>query len=62
MSVAIVTCQNMPEEDLDEQLLLDALTEAELDPHLVAWDDTSVDWSAYGMAVLRSAWNYIDHL
>jgi len=62
VSVAIVTCQNMPEEDLDEQLLLDALSEAGLDPHLVAWDDTSVDWSSYGMAVLRSAWNYIDHL
>ncbi len=52
----------MPEEDLDEQLLLDALTEAGLEPHLVAWDDPSVDWSAYPIAVLRSAWNYIDHL
>jgi glutathione synthase/RimK-type ligase-like ATP-grasp enzyme len=62
MSVAIVTCKNMPEEDVDEELLLDALADAGLEPTLAAWDDESVDWSQFGLAVLRSAWNYIDHL
>ncbi len=62
VSVAIVTCKNMPEEDVDEELLLGALTDAGLDPALVAWDDPVVDWSRFGMAVLRSPWNYIDHL
>ncbi len=62
MSVAIVTCQNMPEEDVDEALLLGALADAGLNPTLAAWDDDTIDWSRFSMAVLRSAWNYIDHL
>lgn len=62
MSVAIVTCKVKPEEDPDEELLLEALADAGLQPTLAAWDDDTVDWSQFGMAVLRSAWNYIDDL
>lgn len=62
VSVAIVTCQTMPEEDVDEELLLAALADAGLSPTLAAWDDETIDWSQFGMAVLRSPWNYIDHL
>ncbi len=62
MSVAIVTCTVLPEVDPDEDLLLGALTYADLEPVMVAWDDDGVDWSAYDIAVLRSAWNYIDNL
>ena len=62
MSVAIVTCQNMPQEDVDEEPLMAALADAGLAPTLAAWDDQDVDWSQFGMAVLRSAWNYLDHL
>lgn len=61
--VAIVTCRAMPEPDNDEDLLLDALARAEVDAHLVAWDgDPDRDWSRYRAAVIRSTWNYIDHL
>ena len=52
----------MPEEDFDEELLLGALSEAGLNPTLAAWDDDTIDWSQFGMAVMRSAWNYIYHL
>lgn len=62
MSIAIVTCKVLPEPDPDESLLMHALTDAGLAPTLVAWDDEDVDWSAFDIAVLRSAWNYIDHL
>jgi glutathione synthase/RimK-type ligase-like ATP-grasp enzyme len=62
MSVAIVTCVDMPEPDVDEDLLLDALRAADLEPSLVAWDDANVAWGDYDLAVLRSPWNYIDDL
>jgi glutathione synthase/RimK-type ligase-like ATP-grasp enzyme len=62
VTVAIVTCQAMPEDDPDEDLLLAALQDAGLEPTLAAWDDPNVHWSDYRLAVLRSAWNYIDHL
>lgn len=62
MSVAIITCQVLPENDPDEELLMDALSDAGLEPALVAWDDTGVNWGDYDLAVLRSAWNYIENL
>lgn len=58
--VAIVTCLNLPEPDVDQDVLMQGLAVAGIDAELVAWDDPSADWSAYGTAVLRSAWNYID--
>lgn len=60
--MAIVTCLQMPEEDVDEQLLMSALDDAGLDAELVAWDDPDVDWASFDLAVLRSPWNYIDDL
>jgi hypothetical protein len=62
MSVAIVTCQVLPEPDPDESLLMHALTDEGLQPTLVAWEDEGVDWGGFDLAVLRSAWNYIEHL
>lgn len=62
MSVAIVTCQVLPEPDVDEDLLMAALADAGLDAKLVAWDDESVRWSEFQIAVLRSPWNYIERL
>jgi hypothetical protein len=62
MSVAIVTCKVMPEPDPDEDLLLGALTYADLEPRMVAWDDETVKWADFDIAVLRSPWNYIDDL
>jgi len=47
--------------DLDEDLppLLDALRAAPaLRATVVNWDDAGVDWSAFDLAILRSAWDY----
>ncbi|MEO0629094.1 MAG: hypothetical protein AAFY46_00005, partial [Planctomycetota bacterium] len=60
--VAIATCVTLPEPDPDQQLMLDALTGAGLDASLAAWDDTSVEWASYDLAVIRSTWNYHEHL
>ncbi|MDN4480621.1 ATP-grasp domain-containing protein [Demequina muriae] len=56
--IAIVTTVEMPVPDADEELLLPLLPEAEL----VAWDDPNVDWSRYDLTLLRSTWNYTEHL
>ncbi|WP_297084724.1 RimK family alpha-L-glutamate ligase [uncultured Demequina sp.] len=56
--IAIVTTVEMPVPDADEELLLPHLPEAEL----AAWDDPAVDWAAYEVVLLRSPWNYTEHL
>jgi hypothetical protein len=58
MDVALVSCRNLPEPDVDEELLNVALAGAGIDAAVQAWDDPAVDWSAARMTVLRSCWNY----
>ncbi|MEL6497153.1 MAG: hypothetical protein AAGJ54_13125 [Planctomycetota bacterium] len=60
--VAIATCVTLPEPDPDQDLMLDALNGADLEAELAAWDDDSVDWSSFDLAVIRSTWNYHQHL
>jgi len=62
MHVRIATCKTLPEPDVDEQPLLDALTRRGLLARMVAWDDDSVDWDEPIPTVLRSTWNYIHEL
>src|ERR1700733_1208616 len=56
--VALATCRNIPEPDVDEPLLVAALAAANIPARVLAWDDESVDWDAPRMTVVRSTWNY----
>lgn len=58
MDLTLVTCTAMPEADVDEQPLLDALAAAGVETRIAAWDDPDVDWGAAPLTVVRSTWNY----
>lgn len=58
--IALATCLQLPEPDLDEQPLLDALGAAGVPAELVAWDDPDVDWARFPACVIRSTWNYFE--
>ena len=60
--VALVTAAAA--RDLDEDLApLDvALRAAGIDSSIVDWDDASIDWSRFDLAVLRSTWDYSTRL
>src|SRR3954453_14722160 len=54
----IVSTIDMPVVDDDELLLLPLLPEAEL----AYWDEPAVNWAQYEVVILRSTWNYPDHI
>ena len=54
MDEAIASCRVLPEPDHDEELLLAALTELGIKAAVLPWDDSSVDWTAARITVLRS--------
>lgn len=56
--VALVTCAQFPQLGEDEPLLLHALRERGVDAQPAVWDDPAVDWAAYDLVVVRSAWDY----
>ncbi|MCW2960714.1 MAG: hypothetical protein JWM90_1101 [Thermoleophilia bacterium] len=58
MDLALVTCLDMPEPDVDQELLIAALAAAGVEAYAPAWDDPAVDWDAAPLTVLRSTWNY----
>ncbi|WP_159792245.1 ATP-grasp domain-containing protein [Puerhibacterium puerhi] len=56
--VALVTCAELPDLDTDDKPLVAALAERGVTAEPVVWDDADVDWDAYGLAVVRSTWDY----
>lgn len=61
MKFAYVSCVRLPEPDFDEQPLISALVELGHDARVVGWDDPSVDWSSFDVALIRAPWNYAWH-
>jgi glutathione synthase/RimK-type ligase-like ATP-grasp enzyme len=59
--VGIVTCVELPEPDPDQELLLAALRNANIDAEMIAWDNPQADPSAFDLCVPRSCWNYHWH-
>ncbi|MCI4061641.1 hypothetical protein MRQ36_03240 [Micromonospora sp. R77] len=56
--VALVTCTKLPDLEPDDRLVLAPLTALGVHAEPAVWDDPSVDWSRYDLAVLRSPWDY----
>src|SRR5579871_5151045 len=63
MDVAVATCRVLPESDPDMAPLLAALRARGLSAHAVPWDDPALgDREVARLTVIRSTWNYTEHL
>lgn len=58
MILRIATCRPLPEPDVDEDLLLEALQSAGIDAQMVAWHNPA-EWQRPAATVIRSTWDYI---
>jgi hypothetical protein len=58
MSLALVTCSDTPNLVPDDLTLLDELTARGLTAAPIIWDDPTVDWSQFDIAILRETWDY----
>ena len=56
--IALVTYSELPELAADEQMLARILSTPGVTVRSVAWDDPAVDWSGFGVCVIRSTWDY----
>ncbi len=62
MRIALATCRNLPDWEVDDQPLESALGDAGVDIEKPAWDDASVDWSRYDACLIRTTWDYSQRL
>ncbi len=60
--IALVTTQAARGHDHDLDILTAALDAADQKWQIVNWDDASLDWSQFSIAVLRSTWDYYARL
>jgi hypothetical protein len=58
--IAIATCEQLPDGDADEGLLVRALAGLGIRTSLVPWTAAGVDWAGFDLTVLRSTWDYAD--
>jgi hypothetical protein len=59
--ITLITGQDMPNPDSESSLLVEALASLGVDSEVVVWREKR-DWSAARLIVLRSPWDYADHL
>ncbi|KFN42612.1 ATP-grasp domain-containing protein [Arenimonas oryziterrae] len=62
MKIALVTAIAAFALDDDLPPLLAALQRAGADAQILAWDDPTVSWSRFDVALLRSPWDYTERL
>ena len=59
MELRIATCRPLPEQDPDEELLLDALAAVDIASRMTAWNDPEEQWDGGVPTIIRSTWDYI---
>jgi glutathione synthase/RimK-type ligase-like ATP-grasp enzyme len=60
--IANVTATKLPQPDPDEALFVREVERHGHEVGVCAWDDPSVDWASFDLLVLRSTWNYVQHV
>ena len=58
LRVALASCSNLPDWEVDDRPLHEACAELGLDARVLAWDDPSVDWAAFDGVLIRTTWDY----
>ena len=64
MRVAFVTTTDLSaiHDDVDLPVQEAAFAAAGIELQLLAWEDRSAQWDAFDLVVVRSPWNYVEHL
>jgi len=56
--LGLATCHNLPDWEVDDQSLFDALDELGIAFERPVWSDSTVDWSRYRAVLIRTTWDY----
>ncbi|MDO9486136.1 MAG: hypothetical protein Q7K25_08785 [Actinomycetota bacterium] len=59
--LALVTCSAYPDLDIDDQLLIEPLRALDIPVTIAVWNDPSVKWDQFALALIRSTWDYTRH-
>jgi hypothetical protein len=60
MRIALATCAKLPDWEVDDRPLHEALARRGVEAARPAWDDSSVDWGAFDACLIRTTWDYCE--
>jgi glutathione synthase/RimK-type ligase-like ATP-grasp enzyme len=58
LSIALVTCEGLPDLTPGDQLLAVALTARGVAASAMTWSDPTANWDRFGAIIVRSTWDY----
>ena len=58
MRIALATCEDLPEWEVDDRPLHEAIRSHRIDFDQPCWSDSTVDWSGYDCCLIRTTWDY----
>ncbi len=62
MRIALATCSNLPDWEVDDTPLHDAFAAAGVEIARPAWDDDGFDWSTCDACLIRTTWDYQERI
>src|ERR1700744_1595496 len=66
MKIAYISCHDYGQYSVgyadEESQLLGFLAKKGLDIHRVVWNDHSINWQQYSLAILKSPWDYHENI
>lgn len=58
--IALATCAGLPEWEVDDRPLIEALERRGAEVLRPAWDDPEVDWASHDACLVRTTWDYME--
>lgn len=63
IKLAILTCSDIdPNACNDDSLIIPYLERQNIEADFKVWDDPSINWSEFDVALVRSTWDYTEHI
>jgi hypothetical protein len=60
MRVALATCSNLPDWEVDDRPLHEAFVARGIEIAQPVWDDPEVDWPCFDACLIRTTWDYME--
>lgn len=60
MTIALLTCENLPELTPADQLLIPELAKYNITASAKTWDDKTINWTDFDYLIFRNTWDYFE--
>lgn len=60
MKIAILTCEKLPDLNPEDQKIIPALAQHDIQATATIWSDKTINWSEFDYLVFRNTWDYFE--